>query len=120
MAEKPNFYAIIPASVRYDENLTGNAKLLYGEITALSSKEGHCWASDSYFSELYQVSKTTVQNWLKNLEENNYIKREVIYREGSKEILNRYIRLLVYPTQEKLEYPYPRKLEYPYPRKLER
>lgn len=100
MAEKPNFYAIIPANVRYDENLTGNAKLLYGEITALSSKEGRCWASDSYFSELYGVDKSTVQRWLKSLEDKNYIKREVVYKEGSKEIDMRYTQICVYPMRK--------------------
>ena len=37
MKEKPRYYAIIPANVRYSD-LKPNAKLLYGEITALSNK----------------------------------------------------------------------------------
>ena len=62
MENKKNYYAIIPADVRYNKNLTPNAKLLYGELTALSNKEGYCWASNSYFAELYKVSNASVVN----------------------------------------------------------
>ncbi len=53
MKEKPNFFAIIPSGVRYDKDLTPNAKLLYAEITSLLSMGGECYASNRYFSELY-------------------------------------------------------------------
>jgi len=63
---KPSFYAIIPADVRYAD-ITPNAKLLYGEITALCSKEGFCWAGNSYFGNLYKVESRTVRRWLAEL-----------------------------------------------------
>ncbi|MBS0944652.1 helix-turn-helix domain-containing protein [Lactiplantibacillus plantarum] len=93
--ERPNYYAIIPASVRYDNNLPGKASLLYGEITALCNQKGYCWASDSYFADLYGVAKSTIQTWLKALEINGHISRDVIYKEGTREIEHRYIRISV-------------------------
>ena len=73
---KPNYYAIIPADVRYDERLTPNAKLLYGEITALSNKKGFCYATNNYFAELYKVSKVSVSKWVNQLIEFEYIVAE--------------------------------------------
>ena len=69
----PNYYAVIPADVRYDKDLTANAKLLYGEITALASATGECWASNKYFSELFGVTKTSIINWLNQLADKGYI-----------------------------------------------
>jgi len=63
-----SYYAIIPASVRYDNRLCPNAKLLYGEITALCNEKGYCWATNSYFSGLYGVSNRSVVNWVNSLE----------------------------------------------------
>lgn len=93
MNEKPNYYAITPADVRYDERLQMGARFLYGEITALSNKKGYCWAGDQYFANLYKVTKTTVQRWLRSLEDNGYIKRSVKCKDGTKEIERRYIKI---------------------------
>ena len=90
---KPNYYATIPADVRYSKNLTPNAKLLYAEITALSQKDGSCWASNKYFSKLYDVSTVTISRWVSSLVENNFINREIVYKKGTKEIDKRYLQL---------------------------
>ncbi|WP_051758209.1 DnaD domain protein [Rossellomorea vietnamensis] len=88
-----NYYAIIPANVRYDNDLTPNAKLLYGEITALCNERGYCWAGNSYFSDLYKKDKSTIKRWIKQLEDKGYITREVKYKEGGFEIEARWIQL---------------------------
>ena len=86
MNDHPNFYAIIPANVRYDNTLCANAKLLYGEITALTSKEGFCWAGNEYFANLYNVSLRTIQRWILELKTANYI--EVLFEENNKKDLD--------------------------------
>lgn len=95
-----SYYAIIPANVRYDKTLSPNSKLLYGEITALCNEKGYCWASDSYFSDLYEVNKSTIQRWFKQLEDKQYITRKVIYEEGTLKIKNRYTYLYEYPIHK--------------------
>ena len=89
--EFPSYYSIIPATVRYDHNLKANEKLMYGEITALSSKNGYCWAENRYFAELYNVHKITISKWLKNLEDNGYIRTELKYVYGTKQVSKRLI-----------------------------
>ena len=92
MEEKPNYYAIIPANVRYDENLKANTKLMYGEITALSSKYGECTASNNYFARLYNVDPSAISKWIKELENQKYI--EVNYERKGKEIKKRVIKII--------------------------
>ena len=101
MKEKPNYYAILTAEVRYSKALTPNAKLLYAELTALCNMNGKCTASTEYFCRLYEVSRVSIQKWLKNLEDNNHIRRVNIYKQGSKEILTRVITLVNSPSKEK-------------------
>jgi hypothetical protein len=91
--EKPNYYAVIPADVRYNKKLTPNAKLLYAEITALSKKENMCWASNKYFSNLYEVSTVTVSRWISSLVKYGFINRQIIYIKGTKQIDKRYLQL---------------------------
>lgn len=73
---KKSYYAVIPATVRYNPNLKPAEKLLYGEITALCSQEGFCWASNDYFSRLYDVAEPTVSRWIANLKACGYIRAE--------------------------------------------
>jgi hypothetical protein len=70
---KPNYYAIIPANVRYSKELTPNSKLLYGEITALCNQQGFCWASNEYFAELYGKDIATISRWISALKNGGFI-----------------------------------------------
>lgn len=111
MDNNPAYYAIITADVRYDKRLTPNAKLLYAEITALANQKGYCWSTNSYFAELYGVSNTSVSKWISQLIEFNYLESELIYKEGTKEILYRYLSLIKGGIEEKLNTPIEEKLK---------
>lgn len=92
MEEKPSYYAIIPASVRYDEDLRANAKLLYGEITCLANKTGVCYASNNYFARLYKVDSSAITKWVNQLKKKGYI--VVDYIKDGELIKARAIRLV--------------------------
>jgi SOS-response transcriptional repressor LexA len=103
--ENKSYYAVIPANVRYDKGLRDKAKLLYGEITALCNERGYCWATNEYFAKLYGVSRATISSLISELIEKGYITSKLIYKEGTKEILNRYLSILEYPIQKNLNTP---------------
>ena len=89
---KPNYFANIPAHVRYSD-ITPNAKLLYAEITALLQMNGVCFASNKYFSTLYNKNKTTISRWISELKQKGFIKITYTYKDGTREIENRYIEI---------------------------
>ena len=91
--ERPNYYSVIPSEVRYDKELTPNAKLLYGEITALCNVKGVCWASNQYFADLYSTSKETISRWISQLAKKKYIAIKMFYKKDSKEIDKRIISI---------------------------
>ena len=69
----PSFYSIIPAHVRYCKDLEPNAKLLYGEITALCNQQGYCCAINQYFADIFKVDRRTISRWLKSLKDQKFI-----------------------------------------------
>ena len=75
LCRKPGYWAVLPAKVRYDEELRPNAKLIYAEITALADSTGFCWAKNKYLSELFGLSKKTVSDLIG--------RRKAIYRSRS-------------------------------------
>lgn len=121
MEDKKSYYAIIPANVRYDIDLTANAKLLYGEISALCNEKGYCWSTNKYFADLYGVSQRSISKWISMLVSKKYLFVKIIYRKGTKEILGRHLSIIkepleeehaIPPMEEKLDTP-GRKVQYP-------
>ena len=62
--------------MRYADNLSAGAKLLYAEISSLTDARGFCFASNSYFCELYKISEDTVQRYLRALKKTGFIRIE--------------------------------------------
>lgn len=94
--DKPSYYAIIPALVRYDERLSASEKLMYGELTCLTNKLGFCYASNSYFAKLYGKDASTISRWVKNLEDYGYI--TIDYERNGKQIIKRIIKMVNLPS----------------------
>ena len=82
----PGFWAVIPAKVRYDEQLPPNAKLLYAEISSMIGPEGYCWATNDYFCRVFGFSDRTVRDLLTALKEAGYIRIEE--RRGQHKVLS--------------------------------
>ena len=102
---KNNYYAVIPATVRYNKELKPAEKLLYGEVTALANKMGYCFATNKYFADLYNVTNHTVSQWISHLEKKGYIQIDII-RNDKKEIKERRIFIHDIPYVQKNTYPY--------------
>ena len=102
--EKPSFYAILPAYVRYEKRLKPAERLLFAEISALTNKLGYCTASNGYFAQLYGIEKTTVSRWISHLSELGFLRLEMVY-EG-KQIKGRKIWIdekVMTPIDEKVK-----------------
>ena len=72
--QKPGYWAVLPAAVRYDPQLPPSAKILYAEISALTDQRGFCFASNDYFQKLFQISDRTLQRLFKSLQKHGYIR----------------------------------------------
>ncbi|WP_342387199.1 helix-turn-helix domain-containing protein [Salinicoccus bachuensis] len=94
MENHPSYFGFITAEVRYDPDLTGDEKILYAEITALSNKHGYCYASNDYFANLFSVTDVTVSRRLKKLKSRGYI--SIVYKRNGTVVTNRKI----YPSTQ--------------------
>lgn len=91
MNNNPTYYAVLPADVRYDTQLSPQEKILYAEITALSNKEGVCFAGNKYFADLYSLTDVTISRQLSHLEEQGYVK--IAYDKEGAKVKKRYITI---------------------------
>lgn len=97
----PAYYAVIPADVRYDDQIPANAKLLYGEIAALISAQGYCYAGNDYFGRIYGLSERTVRSLIGKLQAAGYIQVEVEKDSQTGQVVRRKIWLKVSSNDER-------------------
>ena len=67
------YYINIPQKVA-EAHISLGARMLYGQISRLSNKEGYCYASNNYLAELLDCSERSVQRFIEELKDNNFIK----------------------------------------------
>ena len=59
------------------------------------------FCNNRYFSELYGKSVVTISKWISELTANGYLSTTYTYKQGTKEIDRRYIRILKGGIKEK-------------------
>ena len=75
--EKPSYYAILTAEVRYATNLSFFQKILYAEVTALAQKNGYCFASNKHFAKLYDGHPTRIGAVIQDMASKGYLDIEI-------------------------------------------
>ena len=98
MSEEPTYWAILPADVRYSDKITPLERLLYAEITCLTNVKGYCWATNAYFSKLFNRHPKSISRNIQNLVQHNFIKVKLI-RDG-KNVDTRIIEVVNTPPQK--------------------
>lgn len=95
-------FLTIPTLIVMDEDLTGDQKLLYGIILALSRIDGYCTATNASLAKLLNISDRSIQRNVSSLKEAGFVDVEII-RDEKGEVKERQIRCMVSFRGEKLE-----------------
>lgn len=90
----PGYFAILPASVRYDNRLSASEKLMFSEITALAGKDGYAYAKNKYFAELYGVDERTIRRWIAKLTDMKYVSVSMVKKANGADDFRRIVPLL--------------------------
>jgi len=80
----------IPKDIYLHKQLTPTEKLLLAEVTSFA-KNGVCFASNEHFSDFLGISKNHVSKLITKLNRTGFIKVQLIYKEGTKEVDKRLI-----------------------------
>lgn len=70
------YYINIPQKVA-EANIGFGSKVLYGQISRLSNKNGYCYASNKYFADLLNCNERSVQRFIEELKNSNLVRVEM-------------------------------------------
>jgi len=105
MNNKRDFKGVwIPAEIWLSDKLTLQEKVFLVEISSLDNEEG-CYANNAYFAEFFGISKTRVSIVINSLVEKKYITSTMFYKEGTKQILKRVLKVCYIGYQRKVKDP---------------
>lgn len=74
-----SYWVVIPHSVLSNKNLKSIDKLVYGEISSLTRKDGYCTAHNKHFENVLCIKEKSIQRSLSRLEEEGLIKCEITH-----------------------------------------
>ena len=77
----------VPVELYFDTALSWNEKILFLEVTSLDNEDG-CFAKNTHFQEMLNVSDTTISNMLAKLTSKGYIYEEQRANYGQPRILH--------------------------------
>lgn len=89
--EQRAYDANIIAPVLYHEKLSNTAKLLYGMIRNLTKLKGYAFAHNKKLAEDLRCSESTIQKALKELEDAEFIKRDLNYTAADQSLRKIYL-----------------------------
>lgn len=91
-----SYWAIITAAVLFDDQLKNDEKILFAHISALTKKDGYCFATNAYFAQknVMNCDKATISRRISKLEKRGHIKTQIIYAEDGKTIEQRRIYIM--------------------------
>ena len=81
-------YILLPEYITKDKNLTDKEKNIYAMVLALS-KNQECIMSNTYISEILNISKVHASRLISSLRDKGYVQVKIIYKENSKQVLKR-------------------------------
>lgn len=83
----------IPDRLYLTREFTPNEKFVLIEIYSLTRKDRLCYATNKHFSDFVGLSESAIKKMMTKFEKLGYISRTIEYKNGSKEIIRRFIKL---------------------------